>query len=301
MGANLETILAKVEELQQQVIDLPSLLTISPSQVVISQLADLSGALGLVQAGEFRSGNTKAIGDSFSGMRMKWPPMHYPSSSTESSDRYNFVGVDQDTMMFGIRASDGVAIAGGGVVQLDSTGITITGGEADVHRIKWVDPDSGSLTAWMAGHYSTLLDYNYFNIKVGTIGAGEGHSRFVVETRCADSAANLVQNYLTFQSWNDTMESRTVFNIEMEMPASDDFIVPLSVSNRSGNVSIGEPGTKFAGGIGCLYITDATQHPDLVNPTTGSTDMVVGGGLIYVAGGDLYWMNSDGDEVCLTT
>lgn len=122
---NLEAILAEVRKLNEKIDALPALLEIRGPQIVIGSMDELSPNLGLIMAGEFRAGNNRTPGDSFSGMRMRFPPMAYPDTSTSASDLYNLAGVDADTLMFGVRASDGVAIWGGGLGEMDLDGLKL--------------------------------------------------------------------------------------------------------------------------------------------------------------------------------
>jgi hypothetical protein len=89
---------------------------------VIGGISDISENLGLIQAGEFRSGNRKEPGSGFTGVRIAYPPVVY------SGAEWNIAGVNNDVLQFGLRASDGKALAGGGAVILDSTGVTATAG-----------------------------------------------------------------------------------------------------------------------------------------------------------------------------
>lgn len=125
MGGNLKSIWDKVCEINDRLIDLPSLIEIHGNQVIVYTLDELGDNLGLFKAGEFRSGNNRIPGDSFSGVRIRYPPMAYPDTSVASSDQYNIVGVDADTMQFGLRASDGVAVFGAGAAELDREGMKI--------------------------------------------------------------------------------------------------------------------------------------------------------------------------------
>jgi hypothetical protein len=114
--------LAEIQQLIQQIKDdLPFLIQrsqIQPQQVAIGEgLSDISKRLGLVQAGEFRSGNGLEPGRGFSGVRIGYP------SFTYGGELWNIVGVDNDTLQMGVRASDGKLIAGGGNVVLGADGI----------------------------------------------------------------------------------------------------------------------------------------------------------------------------------
>jgi len=86
----------------------------------------MSERLGLVQAGEFRSGNGHEPGFGFSGVRLGYPAFAY------AGDTWNFVGVNTDVLQVGIKASDGKLYAGGGTVVVGSAGIDISVG--GVHK-----------------------------------------------------------------------------------------------------------------------------------------------------------------------
>lgn len=88
----------------------------------VTQLEDLSDDMGLIQAGEFRTG-TGEPGEGFSGVRVAHPAMDYDIGG--SSQGFNIVGVNNDILQFGLDATSGAAIAGAGAVKLDEDGITI--------------------------------------------------------------------------------------------------------------------------------------------------------------------------------
>ena len=96
--------------------------TVSGAQVqVVEGLSDITEKLGLITAGEFRSGNGEKPGSGFTGMRMGYPAFVYDGES------WHFVGINNDTLQFGVNAEDGKAYAGGGAVVLSEDGITIRG------------------------------------------------------------------------------------------------------------------------------------------------------------------------------
>lgn len=123
--SNLRAIYDKACEINDKLDALPNLLEVARTQVNITCLDELGENLGLIKAGEFRAGNNRMPGDSFSGIRIRFPAMHYPSTSVAGTDAYNIVGVDADTMQFGLRSSDGVAVFGGGAAELDREGIKL--------------------------------------------------------------------------------------------------------------------------------------------------------------------------------
>ena len=121
--ADLTSILNEVKRLREAVETLPGRINVSAAQVtVVTGLSDISEKLGLIQAGEFRSGNRVSPGDGFSGVRIGYPGFTY------GSNLYNIAGVDADTLQFGLRSSDGVGIFGGGNVTLSDGGLRINPG-----------------------------------------------------------------------------------------------------------------------------------------------------------------------------
>ena len=125
MPATLENIFEEVQRLNEKLDALPGLIEISGNQVHVVSLDELSETLGLIKAGEFRSGNLRAPGDSFSGIRIGYPGFYYPVTSTASSDLYSLAGVDADTIQVGIRISDCGLIAGAGAVEVCVDGISL--------------------------------------------------------------------------------------------------------------------------------------------------------------------------------
>jgi hypothetical protein len=123
--------LAEIQSIVQQIHqDLPALIQrarINPQQVVLIEgISDLSDRLGLIQAGEFRTGNSLEPGFGFSGVRIGYPPFSY------SGELWNIVGVENDVLQIGIRASDGKMIAGGGDVIIDQFGVSFLNQEGNL-------------------------------------------------------------------------------------------------------------------------------------------------------------------------
>ena len=205
MGASLDAIYAEVLRLNEKLEALPSQIEILSGQVKIVSLDELSETLGLIKAGEFRSGNLRAPGDSFSGVRIGYPGFQYPGTSTISSDLYNIVGVDADTLQFGIRASDGIAVFGAGGVELNALGIEFRtefglGGQ----RMSWYGSD-GSLRSYLQVLTPFESEWSQFGLNVGSVNS-------------TDPPATLAQ--ILFQaSANDTVTGDS-FRIEMELNES---------------------------------------------------------------------------------
>ena len=119
----MSDVLNVLTAIENYLIDLPMKIILKADQIfIVNGLSDVSENLGIITAGEFRSGNRLEPGKLFSGMRMAYPPMTY------SASEWNLVGVNADVLQFGVRASDGKLLAGGGAVILDASGITATAG-----------------------------------------------------------------------------------------------------------------------------------------------------------------------------
>lgn len=115
----------------------------SKAVVTINGLSDINSNLGLVQSGEFRVGNNKPPGGGYSGVRIGWPAFIY------ESDEWHIAGVNNDELQFGLRASDGKAVFGGGNVFLDSTGIRLVKGYAAANSIRWITGSGGTTVGRM--------------------------------------------------------------------------------------------------------------------------------------------------------
>jgi hypothetical protein len=118
--ASIAEIQAIVERIYN---DLPLLIErskITPKQVVtVTGLSDISERLGLVQAGEFRTGNGKEPGFGFTGVRIGYPAFVY------DGDLWHIAGVNDDVLQIGINATDGKLYFGEGVGILSSSGIRL--------------------------------------------------------------------------------------------------------------------------------------------------------------------------------
>lgn len=102
-------------------------------------LSDISERLGLVRAGEFRTGNNKEPGYGFSGVRISYPPVTY------ENQEWNVAGVNRDRLQFGISADDGSAFFSQGAVQMNERGII-----SNVYN-KLVTFDGTSVEGWLGG------------------------------------------------------------------------------------------------------------------------------------------------------
>lgn len=154
MATELEQIIAALDSIEQHVINIADTIRITGSQVVVSEgLSDISERLGLVQAGEFRTGNGLTPGDGFSGIRIGYP------SFTYSGEDWHLAGVNNDVLQVGIRASDGTLLAGGGSVILDADGVlfsTFQGSYSTANSVTW------NSTASLSSYYEIFAAAPYF-------------------------------------------------------------------------------------------------------------------------------------------
>jgi hypothetical protein len=152
--------LAEIQALVEQIkADLPLLVQrsqIAPKQVVIvNGLSDMSERLGLVQAGEFRSGNGKEPGFGFSGVRMGYPAFAY------AGDTWNFAGVNTDVLQVGISSDDGRLYFGAGTGILNASGIEIvaSGVLINSNGYKFVDAPDGHILGGLYNFFSGGTSY----------------------------------------------------------------------------------------------------------------------------------------------
>jgi hypothetical protein len=172
--ASIDDIIRKIDDLRLDMTRVIQELRVNAAQVVIGDLSQLSDDLGLVKAGEFRSGvgEPGRAGDPFTGVRIGYPGFVY------AAQIYNIVGVDADTMQFGLRASDGYAVFGAGALYLNKDGINVvTGNSTDLTFFSWRDTDLvghayQSMEHSVGGSYDTW--HFYRSMKDDTGGLVEG-------------------------------------------------------------------------------------------------------------------------------
>jgi hypothetical protein len=120
--ATLDDIKKLIEQLKNELISQLSQRKISAKQVLVSNgLSDISERLGLIQSGEFRSGNSKEPGQGFSGVRIGYPAFVY------DGDSWNIVGINNDDIQFGLSAENGRAYFAGGQAYLGADAFIING------------------------------------------------------------------------------------------------------------------------------------------------------------------------------
>jgi hypothetical protein len=117
--ATLDDIRAEITALGER-LDAFQVALIQAKRIMASGgLSDIDVRLGLVRAGEFRTGNNKEPGSGFTGVRIGYPPFPY------ASDFWNLVGVNSDVLQFALNAVDGKAYFGGGADIIDQYGIHV--------------------------------------------------------------------------------------------------------------------------------------------------------------------------------
>jgi hypothetical protein len=95
-------------------------------------LSDITEDLGLVKAGEFRSGKGEP-GFGFTGIRMGAPGWVYGAS------RYAIAGIENDAVQFGLSIDNGKIYAGDGAVAMDNRGLGLLAGDITQNGIRWYE------------------------------------------------------------------------------------------------------------------------------------------------------------------
>jgi len=94
----------------------------------IAALDELTIDMGLLQVGEFRTGDGEP-GEGFTGVRISYPGITYGDSA------YVIAGVLDDVLQFGITELGGTGVSGGGSAVLDIQGIRIYQGATERARL----------------------------------------------------------------------------------------------------------------------------------------------------------------------
>lgn len=99
--ASLDDIKQLVLDIKDELAALPAKLQINPKQIVATALADIAKNMGLIQAGEFRVGNSVEPGLGFTGGRFGYPGFLY------GSDTWFIAGVENDVLKTGMSIVNG--------------------------------------------------------------------------------------------------------------------------------------------------------------------------------------------------
>lgn len=117
-STTLEDLSIKLDHILRIAEDLQHMSPVGASQITVTSLSDIHDALGLVRAGEFRSG-TGNPGIDFTGVRIGAPGWIYGGT------QYSIVGLNDETLEFGLCNTDGKIYAAGGDVTIDADGVSI--------------------------------------------------------------------------------------------------------------------------------------------------------------------------------
>ena len=143
MTATLDQIYTQVMELKRELEVQLAQRKVGAQQIQVSEgLSDISERMGLLQAGEFRTGNGQAPGHGFTGVRIGYPAFSY------SGGLWHVAGVALDVLQVGINAEDGKLYAGQGNVVISEDGIRLYAGSAynGARNIIFVDENGDVLS-----------------------------------------------------------------------------------------------------------------------------------------------------------
>lgn len=169
--------LAEIQAIVQRIHeDLPALINrskIAPKQImIVNGLSDVSERMGLIQAGEFRSGNGLEPGLGFSGVRIGYPAFSY------NGELWNIVGIDSDDLQVGIRASDGKLVFGGGDGFLDEWGLNFVNQEGAINFQDLTTGTYDNVTIYIDGFDELVLK--------NSVGGDDTGVRFDIDTPAHD-------------------------------------------------------------------------------------------------------------------
>lgn len=169
---------------------------------------------------DMRLGNGLLPEFGFSGLRFAYPPVEY------GGEEWHLAGVQDDVLQAGIRASDGVIVAGGGEVRLDDTGVVIGQGTGAVNRVKWVDGANSIGYIYCAGSFgvqSQVLVRAVGGGTQGTVllqadrlsGANARYSRWLMQSAASSYRARLYAERISDKTVIDFMavyDDEVIFN-----------------------------------------------------------------------------------------
>jgi hypothetical protein len=225
--ADLQQLLDVLNDINMRVQGIASRQAIAGTTqvIVVSGLSDITPQLGLITAGEFRAGNGREPGLGFSGVRIAYPAMVYGGS------QWHVVGINNDILQFGLRATDGVALAGGGVVTLDANGISIsvTTAPSSVRSIKFLDG------ATEVGVISSFDNGTTSSIDIGASRTSrDTRTRLISQASSGQNAVSLITsiyNGLTAASVQATANS---FGAEVDIEGNVDINGSIRISTALG-------------------------------------------------------------------
>lgn len=143
-----------LKEIKRKVEDLPAEIRIAANQINVTTLNEISETLGLIRAGEFRAGNNIEPGKGFTGVRIRYPGV------SNGGQEYAIIGLNEDSLQFGLRTTDGAGVFAGGTATIGEDAIDINtlnyvirqtaanGGTTRVGKLMMVVPDGATTPAW---------------------------------------------------------------------------------------------------------------------------------------------------------
>ena len=214
----LEQIQELLLTIKQLLEDLPSKLKVSAGQLAVNTLSDVAKTLGLIQAGEFRAGNSNEPGYGFTGTRLVYPPVSY------NGRLYHLCGIDEDGFQIGWNSETGKMDIGDQVVTIGQDGITFASGNGLINQ----DGISGTdLLKWLVKQTATQDTYT----RTGKLGMAlqEGGGTIPVWELSYESPAGseLIANGGAesgdFTAWNKTTETNGSWSISTSYVYSGDY------------------------------------------------------------------------------
>ncbi len=251
----------------------------------IQQMSQVTTQLGIVEAGEVRLGSVLP-GSGFSGLRLGYPPFIYNSES------WNLVGIDNDILQIGIRASDGVLFAGAGKVLLSVDGITFDVSDdpaefTETRSLFWKDGAtpvielSGFQDGFQPGitlrtNQGDASGLGASTIDLTTIGDGDNAGSRIVMNAGSSTGQISIQI-------GDGVGFANVIFIESDLVT---FLQPVQLDNYLDIAEISAPGTP-ASGYGRLY--SKTDSLPYYKDDSGVEHALTGAGL---AGKETKWIGA---------
>jgi hypothetical protein len=212
--ATLESVEETLQRIELVANEIHQKLTISGDQiVVIGGLSDISEDLGLIKAGEFRSGTGVPLKSGFTGVRIGAPGWLYGST------RYAIVGMQADVLKFGLSVETGEILAQLGTIAgwtINDTQIT-KGNliiDSSVPSIETADYSPGLIGFKMNGAGNA----EFANVRV------RGEIRATVlaynELTATAGSQGIFKSAGKLQSDVTVPASPTTFNLDISDPAS---------------------------------------------------------------------------------
>lgn len=255
MAATLDDIMVKLQELKDDIDEAFKGQVLSAQQTrLINGLSDLDTRLGLVQAGELRSGNGVDPGKGFSGVRVAFPPMLYAGSE------WNLVGVNNDELQVGIRAADGKLLAGGGQVRLDSDGIVIWNSGTNDPFIVFRESEGGLAVGQIFTNSSN-------NLEMDAYAYDSGQAKLVLRSQ-SDSGISTIEiiskltaggkDWITLNTDVLYLNASDAITLEAPTALNSDYFRIVTAKTPASAADTGDAG-QIAWDTNYLYVCTATN------------------------------------------